>query len=116
MGDLKTFKYFVANKWYEPITKDWFDSENPATGEVWAKVPNCGKDDVDKAVTAAKHAFYNGPWGKLMPSERGKFLRKIGDVISKYAERLGKIETQDNGKLPNQIIPSLKQNGWLVDS
>ena len=116
MGDLKTFKYFVANKWHDPINKDWFDSENPATGEVWAKVPNCGKDDVDKAVTAAKHAFYNGPWGTLMPSERGKFLRKIGDVISKHAERLGKIETQDNGKLPNQIIPSLKQNGWLVDS
>ena len=116
MGNIKYFKYFVANKWHDPINKNWIDSENPATGDVWAKIPDCEKEDVEKAVSAAKNAFYNGPWGKLMPAERGRFLRKIGDVISKHAERLGKIETQDNGKLPAHITPSLENNAWLVDS
>ena len=51
-----------------------------------------------------------------MPAERGRYLRKIGDVISKNAERIDKIETKDNGKLPKQITPSLKDGAWQLDS
>ena len=65
---------------------------------------------------AAKNAFYYGPCGKMMPAERGRCLREIGDVISKNAERIGKVETTDNGKLPKNITPSLLKNSWQVDS
>ena len=116
MEKIKYFKYFYSNKWHNPTTKTWFDSEDPSIGEVWAKIPDCGKEDIDKAVKAAKSAFYEGPWSKLMPAERGRYLRKIGDVISKNAERIGKIETKDNGKLPKQITPSLKDGAWQLDS
>ena len=116
MKNIRQFKYFFANKWHDPTNKIWFDSENPANGEVWAKIPDCRKEDIENAVSAAKYAFYEGPWGKLMPTERGRYLKKIGDVISKNAERLGNIETQDNGKLPDFITPSLQKNSWLVDS
>ena len=113
---MKVYNYFINNKWVKPIQDKWFDSENPANGKVWAKVPDCRTNDINDAVSAAKNAFYEGPWGKLLPAERGRFLRKIGDVISKNADRIGKIETTDNGKLPGHITPSLKEGGWLVDS
>ena len=116
MEKIRYFKYFYSNKWHDPDTKTWFDSENPSTGEVWAKVPDCGITDIENAVKAAKMAFYEGSWGKLMPAERGRYLRRIGDVISKNASRIGKIETTDNGKLPKQITPSLKDGAWLLDS
>ncbi|MED5531359.1 MAG: aldehyde dehydrogenase [Pseudomonadota bacterium] len=116
MADIKTFKYFVNNSWHEPSSGKFFDTENPATGLTWAQVPDCRSEDINLAVAAAKHAFYEGPWGKMMPAERGRYLRKIGDVISNNAERLGSIETLDNGKLPKQITPSLEKDAWSVDS
>ena len=116
MTELKKFNYFVNNEWKKPVSKEYFQSENPATGRPWALVPDCGQEDVDLAVKAAKNAFYYGPWGKMMPAERGRCLREIGDVISKNAERIGKVETTDNGKLPKNITPSLQKNSWQVDS
>ena len=100
MSELRKFKYFVNNEWKEPITAAYFESENPATGLSCALVPDCGPKDIDLAVEAAKNAFYSGHWGKMMQAERGRYLRKIGEIISKHAERIGKIETTDNGKLP----------------
>jgi aldehyde dehydrogenase (NAD+) len=116
MPDIRTFQYFANNRWHAPIEGGYLDSENPANGEVWARVPDCRKPDIDRAVAAAHSAFYDGPWGRMLPAERGRVLRRIGDVISKHAERLGAIETRDNGKLPHMITPGLKQDQWQVDS
>ncbi len=113
---MRTFRYFTGNEWHEPASGETFDSENPATGEVWAQVPDCNGDDVNRAVAAAKSAFYEGPWGRMMPAERGRVMRRIGDVISRHADRIGEIETRDNGKLPKAITPSLKPEAWQVDS
>ena len=113
---MKNYQYFANNGWHDPAEGGYLDSENPATGEVWAHVPDCRTADIERAVAAAKAAYYQGPWGRMMPAERGRVLRRIGDVISKHAEHLGKIETRDNGKLPKNITPSLKRDAWQVDS
>ncbi|MCY3768697.1 MAG: aldehyde dehydrogenase [Gammaproteobacteria bacterium] len=116
MTELKTFQYFAHNEWHDPASGKYFDSENPTIGEVWSQVPDCNQDDVNRAVAAAKAAFYDGPWGKMLPAERGRILRRIGEVISKHADRLGAVETRDNGKLAKNITPSLKPDAWQVDS
>ena len=74
---MKTYQYFAANAWHDPSSGSYFDSENPATGEVWAKLPDCNAEDVNRAVAAARSAYYDGPWGKLHPAERGRVLRRI---------------------------------------
>ena len=81
MPDIRKFQYFVNNNWYDPMDGGYLESENPANGKVWAKIPNCAESDINNAVSAAKAAFYNGPWGRMHPSERGRMLRRIGDVI-----------------------------------
>ena len=113
---MQTYRYFVNNAWHDPASGQYFDSENPANGEAWARVPDCNAEDVARAVAAARVAYYEGPWGRMMPAERGRLMRRIGDTISKHAERLGEIETRDNGKLPKNITPSLKADAWQVDS
>ncbi len=115
MPDMKKFQYFAGNDWHDPAGGGYFHSENPATGEVWAQLPDCRAADVDRAVAAAKSAFYEGPWGQMLPAERGRVMRRIGDVISKHADRLGEIELRDNGRVPN-IASGLKAGGWQVDS
>ena len=113
---MKVYNCFINNKWVKPETGKWLYSENPANAENWAKVPDCNFNDVNKAVKSAKKAFYGGEWSKISQAQRGRYLRKIGEVISKYSDHLGEIETRDNGKLPKNITPSLKDGEWLVDS
>ncbi|MEC9078852.1 MAG: aldehyde dehydrogenase family protein, partial [Pseudomonadota bacterium] len=112
---MKTYQYFVANAWHDPDGENYFESENPATGKAWARLPDCNAEDVNRAVAAAKSAFYEGPWGKLHPAERGRVLRRIGDTIARNADRLGEVELRDNGRVPN-AADSLKPGAWQVDS
>jgi len=112
---LKTYQYFANNQWHDPSGGQWFETENPANAKVWARVPDCGEADINRAVNAAKAAFYEGPWGKLLPAQRGRVLRQIGDVITAHADRLGAVELRDNGRTSN-IAPGLRESGWQVDS
>ena len=114
MVDIKKYNYYAGGKWHEPASGKYFDSEDPSNGEVWAKVADCNVEDINIAVAHAKNAWYEGPWGKMNPSERGRLLNKIGDVIASNAEKIGSIETKDNGKLPQNITPSL--TSWQTDS
>ena len=95
---LKEYKMFIDGSWIESENKKTFETLNPENNEPWAKVPEASAKDVDKAVKAAQKAF-EGEWPQLLPRERGKFLRTIGDQLRENAELLGKIETIDTGKL-----------------
>ncbi len=76
-----------------------YDSVDPSTGTVWARVPETTEDDVDRAVRAADRALNHGPWGGMTPTERGKCLRRLGDLLAEASEDLGRIETRDTGKM-----------------
>ena len=82
-----------------------FDSSNPTTGEVWARVPEATAEDVDRAVRAAHRAFVSGPWAEDDPSARGRCLRRLGDLLAERSEDLGRTETVDTGKM-------LKETRW----
>ena len=71
---------------------------NPATGAVIANVPEADKKDVDIAVAAARRAFDEGRWAKVSPSERGRMLWKLADLIERDLEELAELESIDNGK------------------
>ena len=98
MTKLKEYKMFINGEWVNSDTKKTFETLNPENNKPWAIVPEASANDVDKAVQAAQKAF-EGEWSKLLPRERGKFLRDIGNKLRENAELLGKIETIDTGKL-----------------
>jgi phenylacetaldehyde dehydrogenase len=75
-----------------------FPVYNPATGTLIANVPEGDKADVDLAVAAARRAFDDGRWAKVTPSEKGRMLWKMGDLIEKHLEELAELESIDNGK------------------
>ena len=54
--------------------------------------------DIDHAVKAARRAFESGPWPDLSPSERGRLLWKLSDLLEKHREEFAELETLDNGK------------------
>lgn len=79
-----------------------FHSIDPYTEKPWAIVPEATRADVDDAVAAARSAF-EGDWGRLSGRERGRLLRRLGDLIEEHAEDLAIAETRDNGKLLREM-------------
>jgi phenylacetaldehyde dehydrogenase len=61
-------------------------------------VPDSDKEDINRAVGSARRAFESGPWRRLTPSERGKLIWRIGDLILEHADELAELESLDNGK------------------
>jgi (Z)-2-((N-methylformamido)methylene)-5-hydroxybutyrolactone dehydrogenase len=79
-----------------------YQSIDPFTGQPWAVVADGDHADVDRAVAAARRALA-GPWAALTPTQRGKLLRRLGDLIVNNAQRLAEIETRDSGKLLREM-------------
>jgi phenylacetaldehyde dehydrogenase len=94
----KTHKILINGKWVEAASGKTFTTFNPATGDVLSRVAEGDKEDIDRAVKSARAAFDNGPWPKMTPSERGRMIWKLGDLIEKHLEEFAQIESLDNGK------------------
>ncbi|MFT5503877.1 MAG: acyl-CoA reductase-like NAD-dependent aldehyde dehydrogenase [Gammaproteobacteria bacterium] len=95
---MKNYQHYINGEWVNPASSQWYDTENPYTGEVWAKIARGNVEDVDRAVKAAKAAFED-EWGAMRPTQRGKLLVKLAEIIERESVRLGELEVQDNGKL-----------------
>jgi (Z)-2-((N-methylformamido)methylene)-5-hydroxybutyrolactone dehydrogenase len=76
-----------------------FGSVNPATGDVWAQMPEARRDEVNRAVNAASRALNDAAWAGLTASARGKLLYKLAALVEQAAPRLAEIETNDTGKI-----------------
>ncbi len=94
----KTHKILINGKWVEAASGKTFSTFNPATGEVLSRVAEGDKEDVNRAVKAARAAFETGPWSKITPSERGRMIWKLGDLIESHLEEFAQLESLDNGK------------------
>ena len=99
MAELEKLQMYIDGARVDAAGGEAFESLNPFTGKAWATVPRGGPEDAERAVAAAKKAFTSGDWPAMTPTARGHLLRKLGDLIAENAERLAKIEVQDNGKL-----------------
>ena len=91
-------KLLIDGQWVDAASGKTFDTINPATEEVTAKLAEAGVEDVDRAVKAARKAFDEGPWPKMAPAERGKVLKRIADGIRKNLQAFADLETADTGK------------------
>src|SRR5437016_152134 len=88
----------INGKWVPAASGKAFEVFNPADASVIARVPDSDKEDINRAVTSARRAFESGPWRRMTPSERGKLIWKIGDLILEHADELAELESVDNGK------------------
>ena len=105
MSDIKNYQMLINGNWVDASDGGTFDSVNPTTGEIWSRIPEATEADVNLAVETAHHSFTKGPWSKLTPTERGKCLRKLGDLLAEQSEGLGRTESIDTGKM-------LKETRW----
>jgi gamma-glutamyl-gamma-aminobutyraldehyde dehydrogenase len=89
---------FVDGSFRPAISGRTFDTVNPATGVLLAKVAACGPEDVDFAVAKARDAFEDGRWSRLHPKERKEALIRLAKLIQRNARELAVMESLDSGK------------------
>jgi acyl-CoA reductase-like NAD-dependent aldehyde dehydrogenase len=104
MTNNTALKMLINGAWVDASDGKSFNSIDPANGEVWSTVPEATAQDVDRAVRAADAAL-DGPWGQMTPTQRGKCLARLGDLLAENSEEIGRIETKDTGKL-------FKETAW----
>jgi phenylacetaldehyde dehydrogenase len=88
----------IGGKWVPAASGKTFDVFNPADGSVIARVPDSDKEDINRAVGAARRAFESGPWRSLTASDRGRLIWRVGDLILEHTDELAELESLDNGK------------------
>jgi phenylacetaldehyde dehydrogenase len=89
---------FINGQWVDAASGKTFETPNPATGETLAHIAEGDAEDIDRAVRAARRAFEDGPWSRMTPSERGRIIWRIGDLILEHVDELAQLESLDNGK------------------
>jgi aldehyde dehydrogenase (NAD+) len=90
-------KLFIKGEWRAAAGGQSLPVVDPSTGEVYDQIARGGAPDIDLAVKAAREA-YEGPWGAMTATERGRILSKIGAIVSSRAEELSQAEARDTGK------------------
>src|SRR5207253_6692213 len=97
-------KLFIGGRWVEAAGGETFETIDPATGEVLARVAEGGAEDIDRAVASARRSFDRGTWRELPPAERAKVLWKVGDMLDERADEFAQLETLDNGMPINDAL------------
>ncbi|HHW84238.1 MAG TPA: 5-carboxymethyl-2-hydroxymuconate semialdehyde dehydrogenase [Actinomycetales bacterium] len=90
-------QHYINGELVDSASGEWFDVLEPTTNENYIQCASGDKADVDAAVAAAKKAFDEGPWPRMLPRERARILNRVADEVAKMNERLAAIESFDSG-------------------
>lgn len=89
---------FIDGRFTDAASGETFDDISPRDGTVIARVAACDREDVDRAVAAARRAFEAGVWRDRSPKERKKVLQRFAALLEKHMDELAVLETLDMGK------------------
>lgn len=96
---IKFTKLFINGQFVDSVSGRTFETIDPRTEEVIARIAEGDKEDIDLAVKAARDAFDHGPWPRLPGNERRRIMMKFADLINENVEELAALDTIDAGKL-----------------
>jgi betaine-aldehyde dehydrogenase len=97
-AEVRKVQLLINGELVDAAAGETFESMNPANNQGIGRVAKASKEDVDRAVAAARHAFDEGPWPKMSPYERGRIIQKIADRIRERADEIARVESMDTGK------------------
>ncbi len=95
--EMYTDDLFIGGDWVKSGSGTFIDVTNPATEELWARVPAADANDIDKAVQSAHRAFHGKGWRDIGAHARAELMRKLADEFEARSEKLANIITSENG-------------------
>lgn len=109
------YKLWIDGKWVDSQGGGTMSIENPATCEKIAEVQDASRADVDRAVQAARIAFYDGRWSHKTPGERSKAIWKLADLLEDRSEEFARVESENTGK-PYKFLSLASDVPFTVDN
>ncbi|UZF93622.1 aldehyde dehydrogenase [Bosea sp. NBC_00550] len=99
---------FIDGAFVAPKSGVYVPSFDPTTAEPWYEFAQGDAADVDAAVRSARAAFVNPAWRRMTQTERGKLVRRLGELVLENADELAMIECRDNGKLLKEMRAQMR--------
>ncbi len=93
----REYQLFINGEFVESESRRTFDTINPFTQEIVARVARAGIEDARAAIRAARHAFDEGPWSRMSPAERSALIKAVSDKINERTKSLIDLEVEDSG-------------------
>jgi betaine-aldehyde dehydrogenase len=109
------YRLWIDGKWVDSQGGGRMAIRNPATEETIAEVVDGSRADVDRAVQAARIAFYDGRWSKKTPSERSRILWRLADLLEARVEEFARVESENTGK-PYQLVSLGADMPFVIDN
>jgi succinate-semialdehyde dehydrogenase/glutarate-semialdehyde dehydrogenase len=104
---MENFYMLIDGEWLDSESRDYIDVLNPATEDVFARVPRATESEVDKALRAAKRAF--PVWASLSPFQRAEYLWRASDILEERKKKIGRLMTQEQGKPLKEAIGEVEK-------
>ena len=102
---------YIGGKWEESVKGKTFESINPANMDYLGELPLADEEDVNRAVIAAKEAFYD--WSRMPIKERAGFLDALAEILQDKRDELGLMDCLDSG---NTISGMKEDVDWSADT
>ncbi|KAF3437056.1 hypothetical protein FNV43_RR19809 [Rhamnella rubrinervis] len=99
-------KHLINGQFVDAASGKTFPTYDPRSGEVIADVAEGDAEDINRAVSAARKAFDEGPWPKMSPYERSRILLRFADLVEKHSDELAALESWNCGKPYEQSAKS----------
>ncbi|OUS92106.1 aldehyde dehydrogenase [Rhodococcus sp. NCIMB 12038] len=90
-------RIYIGGEWVEPSSNEVLDAISPITEEIIGRVPAGQPADIDRAVTAARRAFDDGPWPRMSGVERADAIMRLHAELSKRADDVNRTFTAEIG-------------------
>jgi len=89
---------FINDEFVDALSGETFETINPATGEVLARIASCDAADAELAVGHARAAFRSGRWSRLAPAQRKRVMLRLAELMEAHRDELALLDTLDMGK------------------
>ena len=108
-------KFFIGGEWVEPSSSSTIDVIDSATEQLFITVAEAQAADMDRAVTAAKEAFDEGPWPRMTHRERAEILRALGKELGTKNDAMGQLWPRESGVLASVAKYAAMGGGTIFD-
>ncbi len=93
----KTFQNYIGGEWVDAASGETFESTSPANGDAIGTFPRSSREDVDRAVAAAKEAYET--WHLVPAPRRGEILFRFAQLLTEQKEDISQLMAREMGKV-----------------
>ncbi len=108
-------RLLIGGTFVDAVTRETFAVHDPATESEIARVAKAGSEDFDLAAQAARSAFDDGPWPRMMAFDRGRILQRMADQIYRRSEEIALVETRSGGKTISNSLNEVQAAGRVFE-